>query len=69
MVDHGIVPVYQPVFHGFGWKGRQFSVRVQNHRIARYCKYLVARYGSMPAFWLVSGDAHGLDRGVKPAEK
>ena len=67
LVDHGIVPVYQPVFHGFGWKGKTVLGPVADPgEYARYCRYLVARYGSMPAFWLVSGDAHGLDRGVKP---
>ena len=67
LVDHGIVPVYQPVFHGFGWKGKNVLGPVADPgEYARYCKYLVARYGSMPAFWLVSGDAHGLDPGVKP---
>ena len=67
LVDHEIVPVYQPVFHGFGWKGLTVLGPVADAaEYARYCKYLVARYGSMPAFWLVSGDAHGLDPGVKP---
>ena len=67
LVDHGIVPVYQPVFHGFGWKGKTVLGPVaEPGEYAGYCKYLVARYGSMPAFWLVSGDAHGLDPGVKP---
>jgi len=67
LVDHGIVPVYQPVFHGFGWKGKTvLGPTADPDEYARYCKYLVARYGSMPAFWLVSGDAHGLDPGVKP---
>lgn len=67
LVDHGIVPVYQPVFHGFGWKGKTvLGPTADPDEYARYCRYLVARYGSMPAFWLVSGDAHGLDPGVKP---
>jgi hypothetical protein len=67
LVDHGIVPVYQPVFHGFGWKGKSvLGPGADPEEYARYCKYLVARYGSMPAFWLVSGDANGLDPGVKP---
>jgi hypothetical protein len=67
LVDHGIVPVYQPVFHGFGWKGKTVLGPVaEPSEYARYCKYLVARYGSMPAFWLVSGDSHGKDSGVKP---
>lgn len=66
LVDHGIVPVYQPVFHGFGWKGKTvLGPSADTSEYARYCKYLVARYGSMPAMWLVSGDAHGLDPGVK----
>ena len=66
LVDHDIVPVYQPVFHGFGWKGKTvLGPTADPYEYARYCKYLVARYGSMPAFWLVSGDAHGLDPGVK----
>ncbi len=67
LVNHGIVPVYQPVFHGFGWKGKTvLGPTADPDEYARYCRYLVARYGSMPAFWLVSGDAHGLDPGVKP---
>lgn len=67
LVDHGIVPVYQPVFHGFGWKGKTvLGPTADPDEYARYCRYLVARYGSMPAFWLVSGDAAGLDPGVKP---
>ncbi len=67
LVDHGIVPVYQPVFHGFGWKGKTVLGPLADPvEYARYCKYLVARYGSMPALWLVSGDSHGMDPGVKP---
>jgi hypothetical protein len=67
LVDNGIVPVYQPVFHGFGWKGKTvLGPTADPDEYARYCKYLVARYGSMPAFWLVSGDAHGLDPGINP---
>ena len=67
LVGHGIVPVYQPVFHGFGWKGKTvLGPTADPDEYARYCKYLVARYGSMPAFWLVSGDANGLDPCVKP---
>lgn len=66
LTDNGIVPVYQPVFHGFGWKGKQtLGPSADPDEYARYCRYLVARYGSMPAFWLVSGDSHGLDPGVK----
>jgi hypothetical protein len=32
---------------------------------ARYCRYLVARYGAKPAIWLVSGDGYGKNPGVK----
>jgi len=67
LIQHGIVPVYQPVFHGYGWKGKTvLGTTADPQEYARYCKYLVARYGSMPAFWLVSGDATGRDPGVKP---
>ncbi|MBK5279319.1 MAG: DUF4038 domain-containing protein [Bacteroidia bacterium] len=67
LVEHEIVPVYQPVFHGFGWKGKTvLGVTADVYEYARYCKYLVARFGSMPAFWLVSGDGTGRDQGVKP---
>jgi hypothetical protein len=67
LVDHGIVPVYQPVFHGFGWKGKTvLGTTADPEEYARYCRYLVARYGSQPAFWLVSGDGTGRDPGVKP---
>jgi hypothetical protein len=67
LLEHGIVPVYQPVFHGYGWKGLTvLGPAADPGEYARYCKYLVARYGSMPAVWLVSGDANGLDPGVKP---
>jgi hypothetical protein len=34
---------------------------------ARYCRYLVARYGAQPAIWLVSADGDGLAPGVDPA--
>jgi hypothetical protein len=67
LVDHGIVPVLQPVFHGFGWKGKTVAGTTADPlEYARYCRYLVARYGSMPAFWLVSADGTGRDPGVKP---
>ena len=67
LLEHEIVPVYQPVFHGFGWKGKTvLGTTADPKEYARYCRYLVARYGSMPAFWLVSADGTGLDPGVKP---
>lgn len=57
LVAHGIAPVYQPVFHGYGWKGRQVAGNVVSAEdYARYCRYLVARYGARPAIWLVGGD-------------
>ena len=66
LVDHEIVPVYQPVFHGFGWKGKEvLGWNMDAQEYARYCKYLVARYGARPAMWLVSGDGTGKAVGVK----
>jgi hypothetical protein len=57
LVAHGIAPVYQPVFHGYGWKGRSVAGNVVSAEdYARYCRYLVARYGARPAIWLVGGD-------------
>jgi hypothetical protein len=57
LVRHGIAPVYQPVFHGYGWKGRDVAgVVVSAEDLARYCRYLVARFGARPAIWLVGGD-------------
>ncbi len=66
LLEHEIVPVYQPVFHGFGWKGKQvLGQNVDAQEYARYCKYLLARYGARPAMWLVSGDGTGKAVGVK----
>ena len=57
LVAHGIAPVYQPVFHGYGWKGRRGAGNVVSAEdYARYCRYLVARYVARPAIWLVGGD-------------
>ncbi len=68
LIDHEIVPVYQPVFHGFGWKGLEVMGNVAvPEEYERYCKYLLARYGSQPAFWLLAGDNGGRDPGVKEA--
>lgn len=68
LLDHGIVPVYQPVFHGFGWKGLNTLGRVINpQEYVRYNRYLVARYGARPAIWLVCGDGDGNNPGVKEA--
>ena len=57
LVSHGISPVYQPVFHGYGWKGGGTAGnKISAEDYARYCRYLVARYGAQPAIWLVGGD-------------
>ncbi|MFJ9376510.1 DUF4038 domain-containing protein [Streptomyces sp. NPDC101455] len=58
--EHGIVPVLQPLFHGFGWKGlRVAGPVVPPQEYARYCRYLVARYGAGPTVYLVGADGEG----------
>ena len=70
LIDHEIVPVYQPVFHGFGWKGQNvLGWDMDAQEYARFTRYLVARYGAKPAVWLVSADSHGKDTGVLEAGK
>lgn len=65
LIENGIVPVFQPVFHGFGWKGQKvLGWDMEANEYARYCRYLVARYGASPAMWLVSADSDGRDTGV-----
>jgi hypothetical protein len=60
LVAHQIVPVLQPVFHGFGWKGLSVAgTVVPPAEYARYCRYLVARYGARPAIYLVGADGSG----------
>lgn len=67
LVDHEIVPVFQPVFHGYGWKGLDTAGNIINGKeYARFCKYLVARYGADPAIWLVGGDGIGDAPGLAP---
>jgi hypothetical protein len=62
LIAHEIVPVLQPVFHGFGWKGLSVAgVVVPPEEYARYCRYLVARYGARPAIYLVGGDGSGYE--------
>jgi hypothetical protein len=62
LVAHELVPVFQPVFMGFGWKGLSVAGRVvPPSEYARYCRYLVARYGARPAIYLVGGDGSGYD--------
>ncbi len=65
LLRHEIVPVFQPIFHGYGWKGLDVLGRtVHPQEYVRYCKYLLARYGSNPAFWLLGGDHNGKDPGI-----
>jgi hypothetical protein len=65
LVEHEIVPVLQPVFMGFGWKGlRVAGPVVPPAEYARYCRYLVARYGARPVIYLVGGDGSGYEAQV-----
>jgi hypothetical protein len=60
LAEHEIVAVWQPVFFGFGWKGLRVAGPVlPQAEYARYCRYLVARYGARPAIYLVGGDGSG----------
>lgn len=62
LLAHEIVPVLQPVFMGFGWKGlRVAGPVVPPEEYARYCRYLVARYGARPVMYLVGGDGSGYE--------
>ncbi|MEZ4675756.1 MAG: DUF4038 domain-containing protein [Caldilineaceae bacterium] len=57
--------VFQPVFFGFGWKGKSVAGPVlPPAEYARYCRYLVARYGARPAIYLVGGDGSGVEAPV-----
>jgi hypothetical protein len=57
-----LTPVLQPVFHGFGWKGLDVAGPVvPPEEYARYCRYLVARYGARPAVYLVGADGAGTE--------
>ncbi|MEU3143275.1 DUF4038 domain-containing protein [Streptomyces sp. NPDC006999] len=61
LAEHELVPVFQPVFQGWGWKGQRgdSGAVVPPGEYARYCRYLVARYGASPAVWLVGADGSG----------
>ncbi len=62
LVEHELVPVLQPIFMGFGWKGlRVAGPVVPPAEYARYCRYLVARYGARPVIYLVGGDGAGYE--------
>lgn len=66
LVAAGITPVLQPVFFGFGWKGmRVAGPVVPTEDYARYCRYLVARYGAWPVMYLVGADGTGLEPQVE----
>ncbi|MGW5239341.1 apiosidase-like domain-containing protein [Monashia sp. NPDC004114] len=61
LAARGIAAVLQPVFHGFGWKGLGVAgTVVPSQDYARYCRYLVARYGARPVIYLVGADGTGL---------
>jgi len=63
---HEIVPVLQPVFQGFGWKGKNALGRnAVPEEYVRYTKYLLARYGAMPVMYLVSADGNGIEPGIR----
>lgn len=63
-----IVPVYQPVFHGYGWKGLSTAGNVASPAdLERFQRYLIARFGAGPAIWLVGGDGSGLLPNVEAA--
>lgn len=65
LVEHEIVPVLQPAFHGYGWKGQgTVGQVVPADEYARYCRYLVARYGARPAVYLIGADGHGHEPGI-----
>lgn len=62
LVEHQIVPVLQPVFQGYGWKGLSVAgTVVPPAEYARYCRYLVARYGARPAIYLAGADGSGYE--------
>ena len=68
LLGHDIVPVYQPVFHGYGWKGLSVAGRVASPGdLERFQRYLIARYGAGPAIWLVGGDGDGLHPNIEAA--
>ena len=65
LLAHDLVPVLQPVFQGFGWKGLDVAGSVvSSEDYARYCRYLVARYGARPAVYLVGADGTGEEEQV-----
>ena len=66
LINHGLTPVLQPVFHGYGWKGLDVAGPVLPPAdYARYSRYLVARYGARPAIYLPCGDGAGTEPQVE----
>jgi Protein of unknown function (DUF4038)/Domain of unknown function (DUF5060) len=66
LVEHEIVPILSPVFQGFGWKGLDVAgLVVPPEEYARYCRYLVARYGARPVIYLVGADGLGVEPQVE----
>jgi hypothetical protein len=62
LLGHGLTPVLQPVFYGFGWKGLDpAGAVIPPDEYARYCRYLVARYGARPAMYLPGADGAGTE--------
>ena len=70
LLAHDLVPVLAPVFQGFGWKGLDIAGKaVPPEDYARYCRYLVARYGARPVVYLVGADGSGRSRRWPPAAR
>ena len=68
LVAHGITPVLQPVFFGFGWKGLDVAGPViPTDEYARYARYLVARYGAQPVIYLPGADGAGDEPQIEAA--
>ncbi len=69
LIEHELTPVFAPFAHGYGWKGETaIGTEASAEEYVRYCKYLLARYGSRPALWLINLDGHPIHaQGVKPA--
>ena len=66
LVEHGLTPALAPVFQGFGWKGlRTAGSAVGAEDYARFCRYLVARYGARPTIYLVGADGTGEEPGIE----
>ncbi len=65
LLEHEIVPVYAVMLHGYGWKGQGcLGNSLEGAEYVRFCKYLLARYGSAPAMWLLSVDGAGNAPGI-----